>query len=296
MSRPRMHADQVHVDEDLVRALLRDQFPEWADLALRPVASYGTQHEIYRLGDDLSGRFPLVGAAEAAASVERRWLPVLGAFLPCSVPVVVAQGAPAHAYPFSWAVYEWLPGEDGSTAEYDERRLVIDLAGFIKALQRVDTSGAPAPPRGHRGGPLADVDAAVRRAVHELGGRIDRAAVTESWDASLQAARWHRPDVWVHGDLLPGNLLFSQGKLTAVIDFGGLNAGDPACDLQPAWNVFSGERRRAFREALGVDEATWLRGRGWTLYQAVTGLSYYWDTNPRMIRQVSHALRQVLSD
>jgi aminoglycoside phosphotransferase (APT) family kinase protein len=291
-----MHADQVHVDEDLVRALVRDQFPTWADLIVRPVASYGTEHAIYRLGDRLSGRFPLVGAAEAAASVERRWLPVLRPFLPCGIPVVLARGAPAFSYPFSWAVYEWLPGEDGSTAEYDERRLAVDLAGFVKALQSVDTSNAPRRPRGHRGGPLADVDAAVRRAIRKLGGRIDSAAVTESWEESLHATGWDRPDVWVHGDLLPGNLLFCRGKLTAVIDFGGLSAGDPASDLQPAWNVFSGDSRRLFRRALGVDDATWLRGRGWTVYQAVTGLSYYWDTNPRMIRQVSHALGQVLSD
>ena len=43
--------------------------------------------------------------------------------------------------------------------------------------------------------------------------------------------------MWVHGDLLPGNLLVVEGRLAAVIDFGALNAGDPACDLQPAWNV-----------------------------------------------------------
>jgi aminoglycoside phosphotransferase (APT) family kinase protein len=102
--------------------------------------------------------------------------------------------------------------------------------------------------------------------------------------------------VWVHGDLLPGNLLVVGGRLSAVIDFGCLNVGDPACDLQPAWNVFVGDSRPRFRAELQVDDASWLRGRGMALAQAVWVLPYYWDTNPGMIRQASHALAQVLND
>ncbi len=100
----------------------------------------------------------------------------------------------------------------------------------------------------------------------------------------------------MHGDLLPGNLLVVEGRLSAVIDFGGLNVGDPACDLQAAWNVFAGESRRRYRAELEVDDASWVRGRGWALYQAVLALPYYWDTKPGMIRQASHALAQVLAD
>ena len=115
-------------------------------------------------------------------------------------------------------------------------------------------------------------------------------------EVSLDAGVWDRADVWVHGDLLPGNLLVVDGRLSAVIDFGGLNVGDPACDLQPAWNVFAGDSRRRFLADLEVDRASWLRDRGWALYQAVSALPYYWDTNPGMIRQATHALAQVLVD
>ncbi len=109
------------------------------------------------------------------------------------------------------------------------------------------------------------------------------------------APEWDRPDVWVHGDLLPGNLLVADGRLSAVIDFGGLNVGDPACDLQPAWNIFTGDSRQRFRAELGDDEASWLRGRGWAL-QAVIGISEYWDTNPGIVAQCSRALAEVLAD
>jgi aminoglycoside phosphotransferase (APT) family kinase protein len=135
----------------------------------------------------------------------------------------------------------------------------------------------------------------VRRSVAQLGNRIDGDAVLRSWDESLSAPEWDRPDVWVHGDLQPGNLLVAGGRLSAVIDFGGLNLGDPACDLQPAWNMFTGDSRQRFRAELRADDASWLRSRGWAL-QAVAGINYYWDTSPRIVRQCSRVLAQVLAD
>ena len=146
------------------------------------------------------------------------------------------------------------------------------------------------------GAPLAELDEQVRQSIAQLGDRIDGDATLLSWEESLSASGWDGDEVWVHGDLLPGNLLVVAGRLSAVIDFGGLNVGDPACDLQPAWNVFAGSSRTRYRAELQVDDASWLRGRGWALYQAVSALPYYWDTNPGMIRQASHALTQVLAD
>ncbi|MFP5371544.1 MAG: phosphotransferase, partial [Actinomycetes bacterium] len=136
----------------------------------------------------------------------------------------------------------------------------------------------------------------VRRSIAELGNRTDGAAALSSWERSLSASSEQGSAVWVHGDLLPGNLLVHGGRLAAVIDFGGLNVGDPACDLQPAWNVFAGTSRRTFLDELHVDEGTHLRGRGWALAQAVLALSYYWETNPGIVRQALHALSEVLGD
>jgi aminoglycoside phosphotransferase (APT) family kinase protein len=153
-------------------------------------------------------------------------------------------------------------------------------AAFVTALRRAETTGAdPRSPRS-RGGPLLARDEEVRQAVTHLGSRVDGEAVLDSWRESLSAPAWPGPEVWVHGDLLPGNLLVVDGRLAAVIDFGCLTVGDPACDLLPAWNVFAGDSRARFRAELEVDDASWLRGRGWALCQAVVGLPYYWDTNP----------------
>jgi aminoglycoside phosphotransferase (APT) family kinase protein len=266
-----MHPDEVETDVALVRRLLAGQFPRWAGLPIDPVESYGTDHDIYRLGDHLAVRLPRIGWATAQAHTEAKWLPRLAPQLPLALPVQLARGRPAEGYPFEWSVYEWLPGENANGTIGDLEQAAVDLAGFVRALRRVDTTGAhPRHPHG-RGGPLAQHDEHVRRSVAELGGRVD-------------------------GDLLPGNLLVVGGRLSAVIDFGGLNVGDPACDLQPAWNLFAGPSRARFRDELAVDDASWLRGRGWALLQAVVALPYYWDTNPGMVRQASHAVAQVLAD
>jgi aminoglycoside phosphotransferase (APT) family kinase protein len=289
-----MHDGEVETDVWLVRRLLAGQFPQWAHLPIRLVDSYGTDHDIYRLGDGLSARLPRIEWAIGQARREAKWLPRLAPHLPLDVPAQVAMGEPAEGYPFEWSVYEWLPGENANATIDDLERAAVDLAEFVRALRAVDTSDAHPRSQGSRGAPLEEVDAVVRRSIDELGDRIDRDAAVMSWDESVNAPAWDGEELWVHGDLLPGNLLVVDGRLSAVIDWGGLNVGDPACDLQPAWNVFDDASRERYRMELDVDDASWVRGRGWALCQAVVALPYYWDTNPGMVRQASNAVTQVL--
>jgi aminoglycoside phosphotransferase (APT) family kinase protein len=294
MAAPKMHPDEIDTDVALVRRLLTGQFPHWADLPINPVMSYGTDHDIYRLGDHLAARLPRIGWAINQAAKEAEWLPKLGPHLPLAVPVQLATGHPAEGYPFAWSVYEWLPGENANGTIDDLDQAAVDLAVFVTALRRVDATDAHQRPPRDRGAPLAELDGHARQSIAELGDRIDGDATLRSWEESLNAPEWDGEEVWVHGDLLPGNLLVLDGRLSAVIDWGGLNVGDPACDLQPAWNVFAADSRTRYRAELQVDDSSWLRGRGWALFQAVMALPYYWDTNPGMIRQASHALAQVL--
>jgi aminoglycoside phosphotransferase (APT) family kinase protein len=137
-------------------------------------------------------------------------------------------GRPGEGYPFDWSVYEWLPGADANGTIADLEQAAVDLAGFVRALQKVDATGAHPRPAGGRGGPLAQHDQRVRRSVAQLADLVDGPAILRSWRESLAAPVWGGPPVWVHGDLLPGNLLVVDGRLSAVIDFGGLNVGDPA--------------------------------------------------------------------
>ena len=293
--RPKMHADDVHTDAALVRRLLVQQFPQWSRLPIELVPSYGTDHDIYRVGLDLSVRLPRIAWATDQAAKEATWLPRLAPHLPLAVPVQLAQGRAGEGYPYDWSVYQWLPGETAEGAVFDLDRAAVDLAAFVRALRRIETTGAPQRRPGARGGPLAEGDEQVRSSIVELGDRIDGAAALRSWEESLSAPAWSGPDVWLHADLLPGNLLVIDGRLSAVIDFGALAVGDPACDLLPAWNLFTGSSRDRYRTSLEVDGAMWLRGRGWAMRQAVVALPYYWDTNPGMVRLATRALAQVLA-
>lgn len=291
-----MHADEVETDVALVRRLLAAQFPEWAELEITPVSSYGTDHDIYRLGDGLAARLPRIDWATRQAAKEAEWLPRLAPHLPLALPVQIARGHAAEGYPFDWSVVEWLPGTNANDSIDDLSRAAVDLAAFVRALRGIDTADAPQRRRGARGAPLAELDDSVRKSVALLDERFDREATLRAWEESLDAPAWDGDEVWVHGDLLPGNLLVVDGRLSAVIDWGGLGVGDPACDLQPAWNVFVGESRAVYRAELDVDDASWLRGRGWALLQAVNALPYYWETNPGMVTQASHALDEVLAE
>src|SRR5690554_5729217 len=169
MTRPRMHANEVEANPTLVRRLLAGQFPQWSDLPIEPVASYGTDHHIYRLGDHLAVRLPRIDWAAPQAAKEAEWLPRLAPHLPLAVPAPQAVGRPAEGYPFAWSVVEWLPGENASGTLADLERAAVYLAGLVEALRRIDITGAPPRTRGARGGPLGELDGAVRRGIALLG-------------------------------------------------------------------------------------------------------------------------------
>jgi aminoglycoside phosphotransferase (APT) family kinase protein len=230
---------------------------------------------------------------------EHRWLPRLAPHLPLAIPVPLALGQPGEGYPWSWSVCRWLIGESAqSRCIAKEGQAARDLAHFIAALQRIDVAGwaPPAPPDSPRGVPLSTHDVPTRAAIAELSGRLDTDAVTGAWEAALQVAAWHGPPVWTHGDLLPGNLLVHEDRISAVIDFGCLGVGDPACDLIVAWSLFSLHAREIFRAVLPVDDATWARGRGWALSIGLIALPYYQYTNPVFAATAHRMITEVLAD
>jgi aminoglycoside phosphotransferase (APT) family kinase protein len=292
-----MHDDEVSASIELVGQLLADQFPQWADLPIAPVRSAGTDHAIYRLGEGMSVRLPLRPSAAGQVDKEQLWLPRLAPHLPCPVSRPLGLGAPGHGYPWKWSVCAWLLG-DNPTAGDDATGWVADLARFVDALHAIDLTGGPPPGRHNfgRGVPLALRDAMTRQAIAESKDLIDTEAATAAWEADLAAPAWSAAPVWIHGDLCPGNLLVAEGRLAAVIDFGGLAVGDPACDLIVAWNLLTGPSRETYRAALGVDEASWARGRGWALSVALLQLPYYVHSNPVLAANSRLTIAAVLAD
>lgn len=284
----RMHADEHAIDAELVRRLVGRQFPAWAARPVTPLASGGTVNAVYRLGDDLTVRLPLTAGGADDVLKEHRVLPVLGG-LPVAVPAVVALGEPAEGYPWPWAVHRWLDGEPAREGRDAPAR---ELAEFVVALRATTVDGPPA----YRGKPLAPVDRATHRAIEELERTdepFDAGAARAVWAEALDAPQWTGPPCWVHSDLMPGNLLLRDGHLSGVLDWATAGLGDPACDLIPAWNLFSGPAREVFRDAVGIDDATWVRGRGWALSMAVIQLPYYRGTNPVISGNARYVLTEL---
>lgn len=299
MATANMHANQIPTDVGLVRQLLQSQFPAWSSLSVEPVTSDGTTNAIYRLGDQLAVRLPVRPGGEEQLDKEQAWLPRLAPHLPLAIPVPRAKGQPSENYPCAWSVCDWIEGKCPTMKSLvDASESAATLAQFIVALQRIDAAAGPAPGAHnfHRGVPLADRDDQTRETIAGCEGLIDTSAALAAWLIDLNAPAWDAPPVWVHGDLAPGNLLSRAGELTAVIDWGGLGVGDPAIELLPAWNLFTGESRDAFRDALAADDATWARGRGLALSQAVVALAYYRDTNPAVVLWAHHMIHEVLAD
>jgi aminoglycoside phosphotransferase (APT) family kinase protein len=301
----RLHEDEVRIDEDLVQQLLGSQLPDLANLALRLIPAQGTDNVVFRLGAELSVRLPRKPSAVRSLLIEREWLPRVAPRLPLAVPLPVASGAPSGAYPFPWMVCTWVsgtplpPGGGLSAGDVDT------LAEFVAALQALEVTGGPQVQPGRRAGPVAAYDAVARAALKDVSalkaaGRIepdlvDEDAAVSVWRAAVEAPAWQGPGVWVHRDLQGGNLLTVDGRLSGILDFGGLAVGDPAGDVMAAFHVFSDESRPIFRTAVGADDATWARARGWALTQGLEALPYYLDTHPGMVAMARRVMRATLS-
>lgn len=267
----KLKAGKFPVDAALVERLIAGQFPQWTGLPARPVALDGWDNWTFHLGDRMKVRLPSDVGYALQAEKEATWLPKLAPHLPYDVPVAVGIGQPTDEFPWLWSIYEWLDGEPVSPANAGDRvQLARDVAAFLHALQATDTMGGPPPgPHCHWRGspPLTAYEDEARRGIDFLADRIDARAAHALLDEA-KASRRVAPPVWVHGDIAVGNLLMREGRLGAVIDFGCSAVGDPACDLVITWLFFAGESREVFREAIGADDGTWLRARGWALWKA----------------------------
>lgn len=286
----RMHTDELDIDEALVRRLLEEQFPAWVELPLRRIEPSGTVNAIFRLGDELSVRLPRRRGPTEPGSKEFEWLPRLALLLPVEIPVPVAQGRPSDDYPWFWEVHRWVEGETVPVEEIDAIQAGRDIAALVGALQQTSPDGAPV----GRGIPLAERDSEIRYWLARFDGE---SAVTAEWERALAARPWEGPPVWHHGDLDQRNWLVRNGRISGVIDWGGMGVGDPACDVMVAWKLHSSAARDAFREALPTDDETWERARGWALSQAVAILAYYTpENNPTLYREAQSWLDLLLSE
>jgi len=307
---PALHSDEIPIDVELVQGLLRRALPAHADAPVRQLASSGSTNALFRLGDELLVRLPRQAGGSASISKEATWLPVLGPLLPVSVPEVVAVFEPDHAYPERWSVVRWIDGAHPEVVDPDtsidpqRETLATDLATVLNALRTaaLPTGTVNSPDlHSYRGEPLASMDGATRENIERcrplMDFDLDLGAVEQIWADSMKlpGAADRTTPRWYHGDLAAENLLVRDGALAAVLDFGGLSVGDPTVDLVVAWEVLDPPARDLFRRHVGVDDATWLRGRAWALSITLM-IWYYWTTMPGRRARCIAVARNILAD
>ncbi len=288
---------ELDPDPALVRALLRQAPRALRDLGDPHLVAYGWDNAIFRIGATHAVRLPVRDLAAPLVAKEARWADTLTAPLAGSgvrAPVPVFVGEPAHGYPWRWTIVPWLDGDLLDDLPVDRRgRVADDLATALAAIHRAAPREAPRNP--YRGCPLADRADAVagRRGVVEAQLGAATAAVYGAWEAGLDAPAWQGPQLWLHGDLHPRNLLHAGGRLVGLLDLGDLGAGDPACDLGIAWLAFDATARARFRARLTRhDEATWVRARAWAA-SIVTAVAADPGSRVPFARVVAHAAAQL---
>lgn len=299
MASEKLHPDEISIDHELVFRLLTEQFPQWSSLSLKRVASPGTSNVIYRLGNDLALRLPRTPSSAAQVLKEQTWLPFLSPLLPLATPQPLSFGKASKDYPCPWSVFRWIEGRNATEEKVLNLHDTANKLGqFVYALRKIKTKNGPlaGAHNFNRGVPLAELDTTVRSSLQALAGMIDVLAATGAWEKALHTPKWDQAPCWIHGDIHAANLLIEKGELKAVIDFGGLGVGDPACDLMLAWNYLSSDTRHIFQKQAQVDEHTWARGRGWALYLGLVALPYYQNSNPVLANIARHAIHEVLND
>jgi aminoglycoside phosphotransferase (APT) family kinase protein len=284
-----MHPGQLDVAPETVRRLVARQFPKWRDLPVRAVRAQGTVNALFRLGDDLVARLPLVPAGDARARLEAE--AAAAAELPgrtrFATPEPVAIGEPGPGYPLPWSVQTWLPGTVAAPDGQSEA-FAHDMAEFIVGVRGIDARGRTFD-GDNRGGRLQDHDAWMETCLRKSEGLLDVPALRRLWAAFRELPR-EGADVMTHGDLIPGNVLVDGGRLAGVIDVGGMGAADPALDLVAGWHLLDLGPRDAFRADLRCGDLEWARGAAWAFEQAMGLVWYYAETNPAM----SHTGRRTL--
>lgn len=281
-----MHANQLRLSVDTVRQLVDQQFPDWCRLPIRQVASQGTVNALFRIGEDLVARFPLVdaNAEETRRELESEAQAARELFgrtrFPTPEPVAIGEGG--GGYPLPWSVQTWLSGT--SATEEDPGASVAfahDLAEFILGVRAIDVRGRTFSGEG-RGGDLRSHDAWMETCFERSERLLDVPRLRSLWRVLRDLPRGNSADVMSHTDLIPGNVLVSAGRLRGVIDVGGLSAADPALDLVAAWHLLEPVPRQALREDLGSNDLEWQRGQAWALEQALGAVWYYEKTNRTM--------------
>ena len=241
----------VDLDEQVVRELLREQFPSLADA---PVAylKEGWDSRAYEIGGTWIFRFPKRADVATQQAREQALLREIGGSLPVAVPRYELYGRASARFPFAFAGYAKLAGRQARIGPDDVApSMVDDLAAFLTALHAIPIEvparvgvahhgwRAPAQMRERALEALAGTSASLGPARHDAC----RAYLDRACEETAATAPGPTGLCLLHNDLSSDHVLIDDhgDRVAGIIDWTDVEVGDPAVDVSGIYH-FLGER------------------------------------------------------
>jgi aminoglycoside phosphotransferase (APT) family kinase protein len=196
---------------------------------------------------------------------ELGFLAIAASHVTLATPLPTLRGTPTSNYPWPWMIASFIEGVPGDEVDDETLAGSADALGtFMRELDVNATEDAPKNP--WRSVPLAERAQDFERCLADLRQDLDTANASELFALACSAPPRAEPSTWLHGDLHPGNLIFRDGHLVGVVDFGDICAGDPATDLAGALLTLPYDSLEMFFTAYGnIVDATYARTIGWAV-------------------------------
>lgn len=283
----------MEMNQNIVHRLIQLQCPQFAHLDIRPVARSGHDNRTFHLGNEMIVRLPSGEDYALQIEKENKWLPFLAKHLSLPISTPIFLGKATDFYPYPWSILKYIEGDTVNQQNINSlESFAEELSFFLKELQSIEVNDAPKAGKHnfYRGGHLKIYSQETYAALTQYQNVLPVERLRLLWEQALATPYTSLP-VWIHGDVAPGNLLVSHGHLCAVIDFGIMGIGDPACDYAMAWTFFDENSRAIFLKDLSPDMIA--RARAWALWKA---LITYDDDNQIISENAHYTIQEILKE
>lgn len=225
---------------DLLK-LISQHLPDFVYERVDPAIYQGQFSTVLIVDDSWVFRFPKSAGAAADMARELEILPRLQGRLPLPIPAPLWHAADLESGGLLFLGYRHLPGKPLLRERFAELQgeegilesVARDLARFLRRLHAIAPAEIGMAPSGESAkDEWTRIGAEIEDKLFPYMRADARAAVARNFRAALNDTElWHVDECLIHGDFGTGNILYRDGRVSGVIDFGFCGPGDPAQDL-----------------------------------------------------------------
>jgi aminoglycoside phosphotransferase (APT) family kinase protein len=292
------------VSEELAHKLINSQFPQLASKSVKKLG-HGWDNTVFLVGAEYVFRFPRREVAIKRLMMEGKILPKLKDYVSIAYSLPMFFGEGDYEYPAPFQGYPYLSGEFPIGLTDKQRALsATTLAQFLKSLHAFPVKIAQENGVQHDHRDMTDI-AMRKEKMHKFISDLALHFCEEDYRTisnyleQLRTERVKQKYVFLHGDLHFKNMLVDDnGRISGIIDWGDINIGHPACDLNVVYSFLPPDARSGFFKEYGdVDEETKILARLIAIYipflimkQAID------DKDDRLVDEAKSNIKRALAD